>query len=126
MTARQPGWEWAEPLRLLVAAADPAAEPLVLGVANRKPPAPAGWSERFPPADARRMARQVAWHDTPAQGAWLHSAEGELRGLARQCLARRLPEGATLPRAGAAWAHKRTQAHVTIDGRCTTAAARSK
>jgi hypothetical protein len=50
----------------------------------------------------------------------------ELSVLARQCLARRLPDVATVKREVAAWEQRRNQAHVTIDWRFTTAEARIK
>jgi hypothetical protein len=53
-------------------------------------------------------------------------AECELSVLARQCLARRLPNVETLAREVAAWESRRNQAQVTIDWRFTTADARIK
>jgi hypothetical protein len=98
----------------------------VLVVDNLKTPSPACLYARFAPEDARRMARTRAWHDTPEHGSWLHVAAGELRGLARQCLARRPAESKTPQREGAAWEQRRNQAQVPIDGRFTTADARIK
>src|SRR5262249_33161570 len=34
--------------------------------------------EAFEPAEARRIARKLAWHYTPKHGSWLHMAEIEL------------------------------------------------
>jgi hypothetical protein len=82
--------------------------------------------EPFAPEEARRIARKLEWHYTPEHGSWLNIAECELSVLARQCLARRLADVETLQREVAAWEHRRTQAHVTIDWRFTTADARIK
>jgi hypothetical protein len=126
VTERQTGFEFAEQLRLLVDEDYPEAEQLVLVVDNLKTHSPACLYERFTPAAARRIARKVEWHSTPEHGSWVNIAECELSVLARQCLARRLPNVATLTREESAWEHKRNQAHMTIAWRCTTADARIK
>jgi hypothetical protein len=126
VTARQTGVEFAEQLRLLVDEDYPEAEQVVLVVDNFKTHSPSCLYERFTPAKARRIARKVEWHYTPEHGSWLNIAECELSVLERQCLARQLPNVATLPREVAAWEQKRNQAHVTIDWRFTTADARIK
>lgn len=124
VTARQTGFELAEQLRLLVDEDYPEAEQVVLVVDNLKTHSPACLYERFTPAEARRIARKVEWHYTPEHGSWLNIAECELSVLERQCLARRLPDVATLTREVSAWEQKRNQAQVTIDWRFTTADAR--
>jgi hypothetical protein len=126
VTARQTGFEFAEQLRLLVDEDYPEAEQVVLGVDNLKTHSPACLYERFTPAEARRIARKVAWHYTPEHGSWLNIAECELSVLERQCLARRIPDVESLKREVAAWELRRNQAHVTIDWRFTTADARIK
>jgi hypothetical protein len=125
-TARQTGGDCAEPLRLLVDEDSPEAEQILLVGENLKTHSPACLYERFTPAEARRIARKLAWHDTPEQGSGWNIAEGELRVLARQCLARRLSNAETLTREVAAGEQQRNQAHVTIDWRFTTAEARIK
>jgi hypothetical protein len=126
VAARQTGFAFAEQLRLLVEEDYPDAEQLVLVVDNLKTHSPACLYERFTPAQARRIARKIAWHYTPEHGSWLNIAECELSVLERQCLARRLPDVETLKREVAAWEQKRNQAHLTIDWRFTTADARIK
>ena len=126
MTARRTGFACAEQLRLLVDEDYPEAEPIVRVVANLKTHSPACLYERFTPAEARRIARKLAWHYMPEHGAWLNIAEGELRVLVRQCLARRLANVETLTREVAAWEQQRNQAQGTIDWRFTTADARIK
>jgi DDE superfamily endonuclease len=126
VSTKQTGFEFAEQLRLLVDADYPDAEQIVLVVDNLKTHSPACLYERFPPEDARRIARKIEWHYTPEHGSWLNIAECELSVLARQCLARRLPDVDLLKREIAAWEHRRNQAQVTIDWRFTTADARIK
>jgi hypothetical protein len=126
VTGRQTGLEFAEQLRLLVDEDYPDAEQMLLVVDNLKTHSPACLYERFAPQDARRIARKIAWPYTPEHGSWLNMAECELSVLARQCLARRLPDVATVKREVAAWEQRRNQAHVTIDWRFTTAEARIK
>jgi hypothetical protein len=126
VSARQTGFEFAEQLRLLVDEDYPDAKEIVLVVDNLKTHSPVCLYERFPPEEARRIARKIAWHYTPEHGSWLNVAECELSVLERQCLGRRLPTVATLIREVAAWEQKRNQAHVTIDWRFTTADARIK
>jgi hypothetical protein len=53
-------------------------------------------------------------------------AEMELSVLARQCLARRIPETTLLRRYVAAWQTRRNQVQVKVDWRFSTADARIK
>jgi hypothetical protein len=53
-------------------------------------------------------------------------AEAELSVLARQCLARRIPDLPTLEQQLAAWLNRRNKHHVKADWRFTTNNARSK
>ena len=53
-------------------------------------------------------------------------AEIELSVLARQCLARRIPDQETLKQEVAAWETKRNQGNHSVDWRFTTADARIK
>ena len=53
-------------------------------------------------------------------------AEPERRGLARQCLDRRIPDLATLAREVAAWEEDRNRAAVKVGWQLTTADARVK
>ena len=99
---------------------------LVLVVDNLKIHSPACLYECFTPAEARRIARKLAWHYTSEHGSWLNIAECELSVLERQCLARRMPDVESLKREVAAWELRRNQARVTIAWRFTTADARIK
>jgi hypothetical protein len=82
--------------------------------------------EAFEPAEARRIARKLALHDTPKHGSWLNMAEIELSVLQHQCLDRRIPDEATLTRAITAWEEQRNAEQATIDWRFSVTDARQK
>lgn len=126
VTERHTGWDLAEALRLLVDEDYPDAEMIVLVCDNLKTHSPACLYERFEPEVARRIAQKIEWHYTPEHGSWLNIAEIELSVLARQCLARRIPDQPTLQTEVAAWEQERNRAQVTIDWRFTTPDARIK
>ena len=48
--------------------------------------------ERYPAEQARSIAGRLEFHHTPVHASWLNMVEIELSALARQCLARRLPD----------------------------------
>ncbi len=52
--------------------------------------------ENLPPAQAYSLMKRFEFHYTPKKGSWLNMAELELSALARQCLARRIPDIETL------------------------------
>jgi hypothetical protein len=54
--------------------------------------------ENLPPSQAYSLMKRVEFHYTPKKGSWLNMAELELSALARQCLARRIPDIETLSR----------------------------
>ena len=54
--------------------------------------------ENLAASQAREMTTRFEFHYTPKKGSWLNMAEMELSALARQCLARRIPEIETLSR----------------------------
>ncbi len=83
-------------------------------------------ADRDPPAEARRIAAKIEWHYTPEHGSWLNIAECELSVLSRQCLARRIPDKASLIQEVAAWEAQRNQAQVTVDWQFTAEQARIK
>ena len=72
------------------------AESIVLVQDNLNTHTPASLYRAFPPAEAQRIAGRFEWHYTPKHGSWLNMAEAELSVLARQCLARRIPDLPTL------------------------------
>lgn len=116
----------AEVLRDLVDVVYPDAEKIVLVVDNLNIHHPACLYERFPPAEARRIAERIEWHYTPEHGSWLNIAEIELSVLKRQCLKGRLPDMDMVIQTVQAWEQRRNQAEATIDWRFTTEDARIK
>ena len=87
---------------------------------------PASLSEAFPPAEARRIARQLALHHPPKHGSWLHRAAIALRVLQPPCLDHRLPDEETRKHAIAAWEKPRNTEQATIDWRFSVTDARKK
>ena len=63
---------------------------------------------------------------TPRNGRWPKVAEGELSVLSRQCLDRRVGDGATLEREVRAWTERRNREASTVTWQFTTADARVK
>ena len=51
---------------------------------------PAALYATFPPAEACRILRKLAFHDTPKHGSWLNMAEIEFAVVSTQGLDRRL------------------------------------
>jgi hypothetical protein len=90
VTARRTALDFAEQLRLLVDEVYPDAETVVLVTDNLNTHSTACLYDRFPPDQARRIARKLEWHYTPEHGSWLNMAECELSVLSRQCLKRRI------------------------------------
>jgi len=118
--------DWAHCVKDLVDVHYPAAERIVLVMDNLNTHSPASLYAAFPPAEAKRLADKLEIHHTPKHGSWLNMAEIELGVLAGQCLARRIPDRATLEREVAAWQADRNAATKRIRWRFTTADARIK
>lgn len=87
---------------------------------------PSALYETFEAEEARRILDKLELHYTPKHGSWLNMAEIELSVLARQCLARRLPDLDTLKREVAAWEERRNAESRAIDWQFTTTDARIK
>jgi DDE superfamily endonuclease len=126
VTERHTKLDFAEVLRYLVDEAYPHAEKLVLVTDNLNIHAKACLYERFLPEEAHRIAGKLEWHYTPEHGSWLNVAECELSVLARQCLARPIPDPETLQRQALAWETKRNTAQATVSWHFTAADARIK
>ncbi len=126
VTARRTTADCAEQLRKLVDEDFPDAELVRLVVDNLNTHSPAALYATFPPAEAHRIARRLAFHYTPKHGSWLNQAELEFSALARQCLDRRIPDAAELRTQTDAWTRARNDARATVTWRFTTADARTK
>ena len=125
-TARRTAIDYAHVLKELSDVHFPQAETIVLVQDNLNTHARSSLYEAFPPAEARRIAGRFEWHYTPKHGSWLNMAEAELSVLARQCLARRIPDVPTLDEQLTAWLHWRNKHHVKADWRFTSQDARIK
>jgi uncharacterized small protein (DUF1192 family) len=115
--------------RILKDAADiywPDADKIILVNDNLNTHKPASLYEAFPAEEARRLVERFEWHYTPKHASWLDMAESELSVLARQCLARRIPDIQTLKREIAAWEAERNKHHAKADWQFTSADARIK
>jgi len=126
VTDHRTSLDFAQQLRSLVDEDYPEAEVIVLVTDNLNTHTPACLYEAFEPEQARRIAAKLEWHYTPEHGSWLNVAECELSVLARQCLARRMPDKPFIISEVAAWEHKRNEAQVTIRWQFTTKDARIK
>ena len=73
-----------------------AAEVIVLVQDNLNTHNASSFYENLPPAEAYALMKRFEFHFTPKKGSWLNIAELELSALARQCLARRIPNIETL------------------------------
>jgi DDE superfamily endonuclease len=126
VTDRRTSLDFAQEVRSLVDEDYPQASVIVLITDNLNTHTPACLYEAFPPAEARRIAAKLEWHYTPEHGSWLNVAECELSVLARQCLARRMPDKSSIISEVMAWQQKRNAAQVTIQWQFTTTDARIK
>ena len=118
--------DFAHQMRGLVDDRYPDAKVMRVGWDHLTTPRPAALDDTFAPAEARRMLKKLAWHDTPTHASGLHRAESELSIVSRQYLAGRIPEEETLQGELTASEKRRHAAHATIQWRCTVQKARRK
>ena len=126
VTAQRRAIDYAQLLKETCDLHFPQARTIVLVQDNLNTHGPASLYRAFPPAEARRIAARFEWHYTPKHGSWLNLAEAELSVLARQCLARRIPDIETLEEQVAAWLQWRNKHNVKADWRFTNQDARIK
>jgi DDE superfamily endonuclease/Homeodomain-like domain len=74
----------------------------------------AAFYEAFAPAEARRVLRTLEFHYVPKHASWLNMVEIEIGVLAHQCLARRIPDLATLTTEVEAWVAARNHAGAAV------------
>ena len=118
--------DFAQVLKELVDEVYPDANKIVLVVDNLNIHHAACLYERFPPAEARRIAAKIEWHYTPVHASWLNIAECELSVLRRQCLKSRIADIETVIAQVDAWQEQRNDMQTGIDWRFTTEDARIK
>ncbi len=126
VTAQRTARDFAHAVRALVDRQFPQAERIVLVTDNLNTHRPAALYQTFPPAEAWRILERLEWHYTPTHGSWLNMAELELSVLARQCLARRIPDQPTLETEVAAWVAARNAEAVTGSWHFTKEEARQR
>jgi hypothetical protein len=126
VTEHRTAIDFAHALRALVDQQFPQAERIVLVTDNLNTHTAAALYQAFPAADAWRILERREWHSTPTHGSWLNIAELEWSVLARQCLARRIPDQTTLETEGAAWVAARNAEQVRTEWRFTKEAARTR
>ena len=125
VTDRRTRHDWAHLIRELVDDILPGKK-IVLMMDDLKIHSLASLYEAFEPAEARRVAVCLEIHFTPKHGSWLNLAEIEIGVLARQCLARRIPDRERLCRETGAWQAKRNRESASVDWRFKTEDARIK
>ena len=126
VTERRTGEDFARQMKWLVDEVFPEAEVIRVVLDNLNTHTPAVLYQTFPPEEARRLTRKLAFHYTPKHGSWLNMTEIEFSILARQCLDRRLPDRESVRREVDAWAKARSEVQATVQWRFTTANARLK
>lgn len=107
VTVQRTAVDWALAMRDLVDVHFPEAEGLIMVMDNLNTHRLSSLYTAFPAAEAHRIARKLELRFTPRHGSWLNMAELEFSVLQRQCLARRIPDIATLTEAVTAWATAR-------------------
>jgi hypothetical protein len=118
--------DFAHQMRWLVDEAYPTAPVVRVVLDNLNTHRPASLYQAFPPAEARRIAKRLAFHYTPKHGSWLNMAEIELSVFGRGILHRRIPDEATLRRRVQALEHQRNENRASIAWRFSTEDARVK
>lgn len=118
--------DFAQVLKQLVDEVYPTAKKIVLVVDNLNIHHAACLYERYPPAEARRIAAKIEWHYTPEHASWLNIAECELSVLRRQCLKSRMSEMEAVKEKAIAWQNQRNDQQIGIDWRFTAEDARIK
>jgi len=126
VTAHRTSADFAHQMPWLVDERYPIAERIRVVLDNLSTHKPEALYETFPPAEARRIVRKLEFHYTPTHGSWLNMAELELSVLARQWLAQRVPDVATLGTLLAAYETRRNAAKATITWQFTNEKARVK
>lgn len=82
--------------------------------------------ENLPAPEARELTKCFEFHFTPKKASWLNMAEMEFSALARQCLARRIPDIETLSRELESAVKERNKSAVKFKWQFTVESAREK
>ena len=114
VTERRTAVDFAEWMRDLVDGPYAASDRIQVVLDNLSTHTPAAFYEAFAPAEARRVLRQLEFHYVPKHASWLNMVEIEIGVLASQCLARRIPDLATLTTEVEAWTAARNHAGAAV------------
>ncbi len=123
VTEHRTDQDFAHQMRWLVDVAYPDAECIDRIVDNLNTHKPAALYETFPPAEANRSLKRLAFHFTPKHGSWLNMAEIEFSVVLRK-LPSHVPDEPTLKRKLAAVEQARNQSDATVHGPFTSQNAR--
>jgi transposase len=126
VTLRRTAIDFAQRMRDLVDVHYPEASCIRVVLDNLSTHAAKNLYEAFPPEEARRILRRLEFHFTPKHASWLNMVEIEISVLAKQCLARRIPDLDTLRHEVGAWLRARTASGARIHWLFTTDLARTK
>lgn len=126
VTDRRTCIDFAECMRDLVDEHYPEAERIRVVLDNLSAHSAAALYQAFEPAEARRILGRIEFHFTPKHASWLNMVEIEIGVMVDQCLARRIPDKATLIRQIAAWERRRNAERASIDWVFTVDRARQK
>jgi transposase len=125
VTGRRTKLDFAHQMRWLADVAYPDAECIEVVLDNLNTHTYAALYEAFDPAEARRIARKLAFHYTPTHASWLNMAEIEFSVIMRK-LGSRVPNEETLKRKVKAIVSARNQAHSSVDWQFSSSDARIK
>jgi hypothetical protein len=117
--------DFAHQMRWLVDVAYPDAECIDVVLDNLNTHTYGALYEAFEPAEARRIARKLAFHYTPKHASWLNMAEIEFSVISRK-LGPRVPNEAALKQKVKAIEASRNRSETTVDWQFTTDDARIK
>ena len=124
--ARKTKQDWAEEVKSLLDHDYPDAELIILVCDNLNTHTFGALYDAFDPLEAKRLADRLDIRHTPKHGSWLNIAEIELSVMTRQCLARRIPDIATLRRVTRKWAAQRNKKQCGVNWQFQTDDARTK
>lgn len=125
VTERRTKLDFAHQMRWLVDVAYPDANCIEVVLDNLNTHTYAALYEAFEPAEARRLARKLAFHYTPKHASWLNMAEIEFSVIIRK-LGPRVPDEESLQRKVAVIETSRNQSLSSVNWQFTTNDARIK
>ena len=125
VTERRTSQDFAHQMRWLVDVAYPDVECIDLIMDNLNTHKPASLYETFPPAEANRILKRLAFHFTPKHGSWLNMAETEFSVFLRK-LGLHVPDQATLKRKVATIENSRNHSSATVHCQFTSQDARTR